>query len=253
MKHNLMLGDCLELMKEIETGTVDMILCDLPYGTTCCSWDAVIPFEPLWAEYERVIKENGAIVLFAAQPFAAVLATSNLKLFRYEWIWEKPAATGFFNAHFQPLRAHENILVFYKAKPTFNPIKTFGHERKTAKRKDIGSEHYGKQVNIKSYDSTERYPRSVQLFSSDKQKSNFHPTQKPVALCEYLIRTYTNEGETVLDNTMGSGTTGVACINTGRRFIGIEQEQKYFEIAQERIAQAGIEKDCQPDLFGGAA
>ena len=252
MKHNLMLGDCLERMKEIETGTVDMILCDLPYGTTCCSWDAVIPFEPLWEQYERVIKENGAIVLFAAQPFAAVLATSNLKLFRYEWIWEKPAATGFFNAHFQPLRAHENILVFYKSKPTFNPIKTFGHERKTAKRKDIGSEHYGKQVNIKSYDSTERYPRSVQLFSSDKQKSNFHPTQKPVALCEYLIRTYTNEGETVLDNTMGSGTTGVACVNTSRAFIGIEQEQKYFDIAQERITQAGTEKDMQPDLFGEA-
>lgn len=252
MKHNLMLGNCLERMKEIETGTVDMILCDLPYGTTRCSWDAVIPFEPLWEQYERVIKENGAIVLFAAQPFTAVLATSNLKLFRYEWIWEKPAATGFFNAHFQPLRAHENILVFYKAKPTFNPIKTFGHERKTAKRKDIGSEHYGKQVNIKSYDSTERYPRSVQLFSSDKQKSNFHPTQKPVALCEYLIRTYTNEGETVLDNTMGSGTTGVACVNTGRSFIGIEQEQKYFDIAKERIAQAGTEKEMQPDLFGEA-
>lgn len=250
MKHNLMLGDCLERMKEIGSGSVDMILCDLPYGTTCCSWDAVIPFEPLWEQYERVIKENGAIVLFAAQPFAAVLATSNLKLFRYEWIWEKAAATGFFNAHFQPLRAHENILVFYKAKPTFNPIKTFGHERKTVKRKDIGSEHYGKQVNIKSYDSTERYPRSVQLFSSDKQKSNFHPTQKPVALCEYLIRTYTNEGETVLDNTMGSGTTGVACVNTGRAFIGIEQEQKYFEIAQERIAQAGTDKNMQPDLFG---
>ena len=252
MKHNLMLGDCLERMKQIETGTVDMILCDLPYGTTCCSWDAVIPFEPLWEQYKRVIKENGAIVLFAAQPFTAVLAASNLDMFRYEWIWEKPAATGFFNAHFQPLRAHENILVFYKSKPTFNPIKTFGHERKTAKRKDIGSEHYGKQVNIKAYDSTERYPRSVQLFSSDKQKSNFHPTQKPVALCEYLIRTYTNEGETVLDNTMGSGTTGVACVNTGRAFIGIEQEQKYFDIAQERIAQAGTEKDMQPDLFGEA-
>ena len=248
-----MLGDCLERMKEIESGTVDMILCDLPYGTTQCKWDAVIPFEPLWAEYERVIKPNGAIVLFSAQPFTAVLATSNLKLFRYEWIWEKPAATGFFNAHFQPLRAHENILVFYKAKPTFNPIKTFGHERKTAKRKDIGSEHYGKQVNIKSYDSTERYPRSVQVFSSDKQKQALHPTQKPVSLCEYLIRTYTNAGELVLDSTMGSGTTGVACVNTGRAFIGIEQEQKYFEIAQERIAQAGIEKDCQPDLFGGAA
>ncbi|HAV5356858.1 TPA: site-specific DNA-methyltransferase [Acinetobacter baumannii] len=252
-KIQLMLGDCLDRMREVETGTVDMILCDLPYGTTCCKWDVVIPFKQLWEQYERVIKDNGAIVLFAAQPFTSLLASSNLKLFRYEWIWEKPAATGFFNAHFQPLRAHENILVFYKAKPTFNPMKTFGHERKTAKRKDIGSEHYGKQVNIKSYDSTERYPRSVQLFSRDKKKSNLHPTQKPVALCEYLIRTYTNEGETVLDNTMGSGTTGVACVNTGRSFIGIEQEKKYFEIAEERIAQAVTEKDMQPDLFGEIA
>lgn len=250
---NLMLGDCLDRMKEIESGTVDMILCDLPYGTTCCSWDAVIPFELLWVEYERVIKPNGAIVLFSAQPFTAVLACSNLKLFRYEWIWEKPAATGFMNADKQPLRAHENALVFYKQQPTYNAQKTYGHERKTAKRKDIGSEHYGKQLNIKAYDSTERYPRSVQVFSSDKQKSNYHPTQKPVALCEYFIRTYTNEGETVLDNTMGSGTTGVACVNTNRHFIGIEQETKYFLVAQERIALAGTEKDRQPDLFGGAA
>lgn len=250
---NLMLGDCLERMKEIESGTVDMILCDLPYGTTCCSWDAVIPFEKLWPEYERVIKENGAIVLFGAQPFTAVLACSNLKLFRYEWIWEKSSATGFMNAKKQPLRAHENVLVFYKSQPTYNPQKTYGHERKTAKRKDIGSEHYGKQLKIQAYDSTERYPRSVQLFSSDKQKQAFHPTQKPVALCELLIRTYTNEGETVLDNTMGSGTTGVACVNTGRHFIGIEQEEKYFLVAQERIALAGTEKDRQPDLFGGAA
>lgn len=246
---NLMLGDCLVRMKEIKSGTVDMILCDLPYGTTCCSWDAVIPFEPLWAEYERVIKPNGAIILFGAQPFTAVLACSNLKLFKYEWIYEKPNATGFMNAEFQPLRAHENVLVFYKSMPTFNPQKTYGHERKTAKRKDIGSELYGKQLNIKSYDSTERYPRTVQIFSSDKYKANFHPTQKPVALCEFLIRTYTNNDETVLDNTMGSGTTGVACVNTGRHFIGIEKEEKYFEIAKERIALAGIEKERQPDLF----
>ncbi|WP_333662749.1 DNA-methyltransferase [Acinetobacter sp.] len=245
--YKLLHGDCLECMSEIESGTVDLILCDLPYGTTCCKWDTVIPFDQLWQQYERVIKPNGAIVLFAAQPFAAVLATSNLKLFRYEWIWEKPAATGFFNAQFQPLRAHENILVFYKSKPIFNPQKTFGHERKTAKRKDIGSEHYGKQVNIKAYDSTERYPRSVQIFSSDKSKSNLHPTQKPVALCEYLIRTYTNAGDLVLDNCMGSGTTGVACINTKRRFIGIEREQKYFDIAKNRIEQAAA---ChQPELF----
>lgn len=244
-----MLGDCLERMKKIENGTVDMILCDLPYGTTCCAWDNIIPFEPLWAEYERVLKPNGAIVLFGAQPFTSVLVNSNIKLFRYEWIWEKPNATGFLNAHIQPLRAHENVLVFYKSQPTYNPQKTYGHERKTTKRKDIGSEHYGKQLNIKDYDSTERYPRSVQFLSSDKQKSNFHPTQKPVALCEFLIRTYTNVGETVLDNTMGSGTTGVACVNTRRHFIGIEKEEMYFEIAKERIALAEIEKQRQPDIF----
>ncbi len=244
---NLMLGDCLERMKEIESGTVDMILCDLPYGTTCCSWDAVIPFEPLWAEYERVIKANGAIVLFGAHPFSAVLACSKLELFRYEWIWEKPSATGFLNADKQPLRAHENILVFYKSLPTYNPQKTFGHERKKSNRKNIGSAHYGKQLNIKDYDSTERYPRTVQVFSKDYP--SIHDTQKPVALCEYLIRTYTNDGELVLDNTMGSGTTGVACVNTRRRFIGIENDQQTFNEAKERIDLAAVEKDQQPDLF----
>ena len=244
---NLMLGDCLERMKEIESGTVDMILCDLPYGTTCCSWDAVIPFEPLWAEYERVIKANGAIVLFGAHPFSAVLACSKLELFRYEWIWEKPSATGFLNADKQPLRAHENILVFYKSLPTYNPQKTFGHERKKSKRKNIGSAHYGKQLNIKDYDSTERYPRTVQVFSKDYP--SIHDTQKPVALCEYLIRTYTNAGELVLDNTMGSGTTGVACVNTRRRFIGIENDKQTFNEAKERIDLAAVEKDQQPDLF----
>lgn len=244
---HLVLGDCLEHMKEIESGTVDMILCDLPYGTTCCSWDVVIPFENLWVEYERVIKPNGAIVLFGSHPFSAVLACSNLELFRYEWIWEKPAATGFLNADKQPLRAHENILVFYKCLPTFNPQKTFGHERKKSKRKNIGSAHYGKQLNIKDYDSTERYPRTVQVFSKDYP--SIHDTQKPVALCEYLIRTYTNAGELVLDNTMGSGTTGVACVNTRRRFIGIEKDDYIFNEAKERIALAAVEKDRQPDLF----
>lgn len=244
---HLVLGDCLERMKEIGSGTVDMILCDLPYGTTCCSWDVVIPFENLWFEYERVIKPNGAIVLFGSHPFSAVLACSNLELFRYEWIWEKPAATGFLNADKQPLRAHENILVFYKCLPTFNPQKTFGHERKKSKRKNIGSAHYGRQLNIKDYDSTERYPRTVQVFSKDYP--SIHDTQKPVALCEYLIRTYTNAGELVLDNTMGSGTTGVACVNTRRRFIGIEKDEKIFNEAKERIALAAVEKDRQSDLF----
>ena len=252
---NLMHGDCLERMREIESGTVDMILCDLPYGTTYCSWDTVISFEPLWAEYERVVKPNGVIALFSAQPFTAVLACSNLKLFRYEWIWEKPNATGFLNAKKQPLRAHESILIFYKFQPTYNAQKTFGHERKTAKKKVIGSEHYGKQLSVKDYDSTERYPRSVQVFSSDKQKQALHPTQKPVSLCEYFIRTYTNVSETVLDNTMGSGTTGVACVNTGRGFIGIEKEEKYFNVALERIADAEKVRDedlKQQNLFSEA-
>lgn len=236
--NQILFGDCLEVMSDIPDQSIDMILCDLPYGTTCCAWDSVIPFTPLWEHYERIIKPSGAIVLFAAQPFTAVLACSNLKLFRYEWIWEKPNATGFLNAKKQPLRAHESILIFYKSQPTYNPQKTFGHERKKAKKKVIGSEHYGKQLSVKDYDSTERYPRSVQVFSSDKQKQALHPTQKPVSLCEYLIRTYTNEGETVLDNTMGSGTTGVACVNTGRAFIGIEKEHKYFEIGKKRFAEA---------------
>ncbi|HAD68277.1 MAG TPA: cytosine methyltransferase [Acinetobacter radioresistens] len=245
----LMHGDCLERMKEIESGSVDMILCDLPYGTTCCSWDAVIPFEPLWAEYKRVIKENGAIVLFSAQPFTAMLIASNLKMYRYEWIYEKPSAKGFMNVNIQPLRAHENIEVFYKRKPTYNPIKTKGHNRQRAKRRDIGCEAYGKTLKLNEYDSTERFPRSVQVFSADTQNSSLHPTQKPVALCEYLIRTYTHAGETVLDNCMGSGSTGVACINTDRGFIGIEKEQKYFDIAQQRIMEALTGTDKQANLL----
>lgn len=239
-------GDCIELLNDVPDESVDLILCDLPYGTTCCKWDSVIPFKPLWSHYERIIKPNGAILLFGAQPFSSVLATSNLKLFRYEWIWEKTSSTGFLNAKKQPLRAHENVLVFYKAQPVYNPQKTKGHERKTAKRKDIGSEHYGKQLKIPAYDSTERYPRSVQVFSSDKQRKGLHPTQKPVALCEYLIRTYTNVGDLVLDNCMGSGTTGVACINTNRNFIGIEMDADYFDIARNRIFEAKQEKLTKP-------
>lgn len=232
---SLFQGDCLEVMQSIPSASVDMVLCDLPYGTTQCEWDSVISPELLWQQYERIIKDRGVIVLFAVNQFAAVLACSNLPLFKYEIIWEKTSATGFLNANRQPLRAHENILVFYKNQPTYNPQKTYGHTRKTAQRRDSGSEHYGAQNGIIAYDSTERYPRSVQKFSSDKQTSNLHPTQKPVDLCEWLIRTYTNAGDIVLDNCMGSGTTGIACINTGRNFIGIEQDAEYFGIAEERI------------------
>lgn len=234
----LMNGDCLELMQYLADGSVDMVLCDLPYGTTQCAWDIIIPLEPLWREYLRITKPEAAIVLCAAQPFASMLVASNPKHYKYEWIWEKGAATGFLNAKKQPLRAHESAQVFYRKQPIYNPRMTTGHERKTSKRKSVESECYGKALNLTEYDSTERYPRSVQFFSSDKQTASYHPTQKPVALMEYLIRTYTNPGDTVLDNTMGSGTTGVACANTGREFIGIERDPEYFRIASNRIQEA---------------
>ncbi|MBU3121353.1 site-specific DNA-methyltransferase [Acinetobacter soli] len=236
-------GDCLELMKSIEDNSINLILADLPYGVTECEWDQVIPFSPLWSQYERIISPNGAIILFSMQPFTAALINSNTKIFRYELIWEKPAATGFLNAKIQPLRAHENILVFYKRTPTYNPIKTTGHKRQRATRRKVGSAVYGKQLTNLDYDSTERYPRSVLCFSNDRQKSSIHPTQKPVALCEYLIKTYSNKGDTVLDNVMGSASTGVACINTERHFIGFEKNEQYFTDASERLRLAQYEFD----------
>ncbi|MED0826398.1 MULTISPECIES: DNA-methyltransferase [Bacillus cereus group] len=232
--HNM---DCLEGMKLLQDKSVDMILCDLPYGVTQNKWDVVIPFNELWQQYERIIKDSGAIVLTAAQPFSAQLIVSNPKLFRYEWIWEKTAATGHLNAKKMPMRAHESILVFYKKLPTYNPIKTTGHApvNSYTKHQDDGS-NYGKtKVGISGGGSTERYPRSVQRFSTDKQKEAIHPTQKPVALFEYLIKTYTNEGETVLDNCIGSGTTAVAALNTNRNFIGFEISKEYCVAANERI------------------
>ena len=233
----LMHGDCLEKMKSIPSQSVDLILTDPPYGTTKCKWDSVIDFVLMWAELKRIIKPNGAILLFGVEPFSSLLRASNIKDFRYDWIWEKPNATGFLNSKFQPLRAHEVISVFYAKKPTFNPQRTKGHKRKQSARTDIDSACYGKSIKRHEYDSDERYPRSIQLFNSDKQKESLHPTQKPVALLEYLIKTYSNEGETVLDFTMGSGSTGVACMNTRRNFIGIEQDNGYFATATERLKQ----------------
>lgn len=243
MQPILMPGNCLDLLPWIADGSVDMVLCDLPYGTTQCAWDVVIPFEPLWAQYLRIAKPEAAIVLCAAQPFSSLVVASNPAIYKYEWIWEKGNATGFLNAKKQPLRAHESAQVFYRRQPVYNPQKTTGHERRTAKRKTVNSECYGKALSLTQYDSTDRYPRSVQFFSSDKQTANFHPTQKPVALMEYLIRTYTNPGGTVLDNTMGSGTTGVAAVRTGRNFIGIERDPEYFRIAEQRIQEAQACKD----------
>lgn len=237
----LLQGDCLNLMKEIPDNSVDMVLCDLPYGTTQCKWDIVIPFDRLWEEYRRIVKQNGAICLFGTEPFSSRLRMSNINDFKYDWIWDKVKSTGFLNAKKQPMRGHEIVSVFYGKQCTYNPQMTHGHVRKVSsaehKRNCTKTEVYGDH-GLTCYDSTDRYPRSIQVFSTDVQKSSLHPTQKPVALCEYLIKTYTNEGETVLDNCMGSGTTGVACINTNRNFIGMEIEPKYFEIAKKRIEQA---------------
>ena len=232
--------DCLEGMKRIPDKSVDMILADLPYGTTRNKWDSIIPLDLLWEQYDRIIKDNGAIVLTAQTPFDKVLGCSNLKLLRYEWIWEKTTSTGFLNAKKMPMKAHENILVFYKKLPKYNPQKTTGHIRKVSSAEHkIGSKvtsNYGEH-GLTGYDSTERYPRSIQVFPTDKQKTAVHPTQKPVALFEYLVKTYTDEGETVLDNCMGSGTTAVACIATNRNYIGFEMDTNYFNLANERIEQ----------------
>ena len=234
----LMQGDCLELMKDIPDGSVDMILCDLPYGTTRNKWDSIIPLEPLWEQYERIIKDRGMICLTASEPFTSQLISSNYKLFKYDLIWDKKSTTGFLNAKRRPLRRHEQVLCFYKKLPIYNPIMEIrGKPRNKGsynKRKGNGDSCYGKFENIESFNNT-YYPTSILEFSNANQKDKLHPTQKPVALFEYLIKTYTNEGETVLDNCMGSGTTGVACKNLNRNFIGIELDEGYFKIAKERI------------------
>lgn len=236
MRMDLVKGDCLKLMSDISDKSIDMILCDLPYGTTQNKWDSILSLDKLWEQYNRIIKDNGAIVLFAQTPFDKVLGCSNLKMLRYEWIWEKTTATGHLNAKKMPMKAHENILVFYKKLPTYNPQKTSGHTpvHSYTKHQDDGS-NYGKTLTgISGGGSTERYPRSVQVFKTDKQKEALHSTQKPVALLEYLIKTYSNEGDVVLDNCMGSCSTGIACINTNRNFIGIELDDTYFEICKNR-------------------
>ena len=231
-------GDCLEIMKQIPNGSIDMILCDLPYGTTACKWDTIIPFDKLWEQYERIIKPNGAIVLTASQPFTSALIMSNTNMFRYEWIWEKTLFSNFALVKKQPAKLHENILVFYKKQPTYNPQMQEGKPYSDKPRKrtmGVMNDAIGMKKAIEN--KGERYPSSVQKFSNGNNGTQ-HPTQKPIELFEYLIKTYTNENETVLDNTMGSGTTGVACVNTNRNFIGIEKDEKYFEIAKDRIKQA---------------
>lgn len=231
---NLMLGDCLERMKEIPDGIVDMVLTDPPYGTTACKWDSIIPLEPMWERLKRVIKPNGAIVMTASQPFTTDLIQSNRKWFKYSLVWSKSQVTGFLNAKKQPLRSHEDILVFYQKQPTYNPKMVKG--KRVLKSTGGDSTNYGK-FTYKPHYSDQYYPKSIIEIPQNRFKGG-HPTQKPVELMEYLIKTYTNGGETVLDFTMGSGTTGVACVNLNRNFIGIEKDENYFNIAQTRIEQA---------------
>ena len=237
MQTQLYLGDCLQLMLKIPDNSVDMVLCDLPYGTTKNNWDALIPFNELWDSYERVIKRNGAIVLFSQQPFTSELIMSNRKIFRYEWIWQKANGTGFLNAKKMPLKSHENICVFYKKSPVYNPQMRTGFKPYRIKS-GKASENYGSQIQVESTSNGERYPIDIIQFNGVNMMSGEkvgHPTQKPVSLLEYLIRTYSNPGDTILDNCMGSGSTGVACMAEGRNFIGMEKEDKYFQIAKNRI------------------
>ena len=239
--------DCLEGMKRIADKSIDMILCDLPYGNnkTACKWDSPIPEEPLWEQYERVIKGNGAIVLFSQQPFSSQLIVSNPKLFKYELIWDKMIGGAFVLAKKRPLPKHENILVFYKKAPTYNPQMTDADPKnirpinKGTSQSEALPVAGGVAKSAKDYDNKKRYPTSILSYSSKMAECNslnrVHPTQKPVALFEYLIKTYTNEWETVLDNCMGSGTTAIACINTNRNYIGFELDKTYFELANQRI------------------
>ena len=228
----LIKGDCLEVMQKIPDKKIDMILTDLPYGTTKNKWDTPIDLDLLWEQYNRIIKQRGCIALFSQTPFDKVLGCSNLKMLKYEWIWEKQQGTGHLNAKKMPLKKHENILIFYNKPPIYNPQMRTGFKPYTC-TSGHGSTNYGKQVSTTTVSNGERYPIDIIEFAYDKNK--LHPTQKPVALCEYLIKTYTNVGGVVLDSCMGSGTTGVACKNLNRDFIGIELDENYFNIAKERI------------------
>ena len=225
-------------MKEIPDKSIDMISCDLPYGTTKCKWDTVIPFESLWEQYNRIIKDNGAICLFGSEPFSSKLRMSNITKYRYDWIWEKTKYSNFLCVTKQPAKNYENICVFYKKQPTYNPQMREGkpYKDKVRKRSSNQQELGAKTKNAVNNTGT-RYPNATLFFSNGNNK-NVHPTQKPVALLEYLIKTYTNENETVLDNCMGSGSTGVACINTNRNFIGFELDKYYFQVAKQRIEKA---------------
>jgi len=235
-KIELIQGDCLEKMKDIPNKSIDMILCDPHYGTTACKWDSVIPFDKMWEQLNRTIKPNGAIVLFGSEPFSSALRMSNIKNYKYDWVWNKRKAGNIFLAKQQPMKIHENILMFNGNKETYNPQMVKRDKAKKSKNYGTGEAMGGtKKREDKTYTYTHKNPTSIIDISNADQKGKVHPTQKPVALMEYLIKTYTNENETVLDFTMGSGTTGVACKNLNRNFIGIELDPEYFKIAEKRI------------------
>lgn len=232
--NSLIHADCLEAMKYIESKSIDMILCDLPCGTTACKWDVVIPFEPLWEQYKRIIKDRGAIVLFGSEPFSSYLRMSNIKQYKYDWVWEKGQGANFMLCKYQPFKVHEIISVFSKKTHNYFPQMTDG--KPYISGKGISGDVTGNVIKTRTKNNGTRYPRSIQKFDTVKSRL-VHPTEKPVALLEYLIKTYTLEGETVLDNCAGSGSTIVACINTKRNFIGIEKDDKYFEVAKKRIEE----------------
>ena len=242
MLNKIVHGDCLEVMPQIPSGSIDMILCDLPYGTTTCAWDTIIPFEPLWAEYKRIIKKHGAIVLTASQPFTSVLVMSNPKGFKHEWVWDKVRPSGFQVAKYKPMQRHESALVFTSKGERVNYFPIMELRDKPVKGRVASSSESSplKYSDGKTRIYTRKNPQSIIIFP--KPNRAVHPTQKPVSLFEYLIKTYTNKGETVLDNCIGSGTTAIAALNTGRYFIGIEKEKKYFDIANERIANHTIQQ-----------
>lgn len=233
--------DCLEGMKRIDDKSIDCIICDPPYGTTQNHWDSIIPFEPLWKQISRIIKDDGAILLFSSQPFTSVLVMSNPKMYKYEWIWQKTHPKGHLNAKKMPMRAHENIEVFYKKTPTYNPQMTHGHKRKVANsnyiRESNGDSCYGREVRITSYDSTDRYPLDVQIFSNADQRNKIHRTQKPVEIYEYFMRTYTNRGDIVLDFAAGSMSLAIAAINTGRYYICFEKDREIFNLGSQRVKE----------------
>lgn len=239
-------GDCMDILPKLEAGSVDLIACDLPYGITARNkWDTVIPISPLWEEYKRVAKKNAAIVLTATMPFGSTLIQSNLEMFRYDLIWDKALPVGFLNANRMPLRRHEHILIFYRSLPVYNPQKTQGKPYIMKQRGE--SKNYGKSNGDTITDSNgDRYPVSILRFPKDNAR--LHPTQKPVALMKWIIETYSNPGDTVLDTAMGSGTTGVAAVQTGRRFIGIEMDKSYFDLAQSRIENTNI--DFRGNIWG---